>query len=213
MDLGEGWVKISTFPKVLYISYLLLESKRGMLYRNSSMTPPIFHKAAMRCNVIPLITEADQSRKSIRFRRMQFLSTVLMFILLVATIVRADPYEVLVVDIAETNDVARIEEFEKDAEKFNSLNRQGYSAARPYFNVLQMTNEKVYFVFGFRGEVQGIHRRNYPGTIENLRRMKYKGAPKYPRMHWLPVEEIRRLLTAPLTLYLVPLFYLASKIG
>ena len=126
---------------------------------------------------------------------MQIPSIVLMFIFVVATIVRADPYEVLVVDIAEANDVARIEEYKKDADKFNSLPSKGYSAARPYFNVLHMANEKVYFVFGFRGEVQGVHRRNYPGTIKNLRRMKYKGAQKYPRLHWLPVQEIRRLLT------------------
>ena len=151
----------------------------------------------MHRNVILLKTETDQSKKSIRFRRVQFLSIILMFILLVATIVRADPYEVLVVDIAEANDVAKIEEFEKDAEKFNSLKRRGYTAARPYFNVLHMVNEQVYFVFGFRGEVQGIHRRNYPGTIENLRSMKYKGAQKYPHMHWLPVQEIRRLLAVP----------------
>jgi len=60
-----------------------------------------------------------------------------------------------------------------------------------------MANGQVYFVFGFRGEVQGIHRRNYPGTIKNLRSMKHQGVSKYPDMHWLPVEGIRRLLAVP----------------
>ena len=168
-----------------------------MLYRNSSMTPKIFHRAAMHRNVIPFKTKTDQDRRSIRFRRMKIPSIVLIFIVSVAPMVQADPYEVLVVEIAGANDVERIEEFEKDAEKFNSLHHQGYSAARPYFNLLHMANEQVYFVFGYRGEVQGIHRRNYHGTEKNLRRMKHKGAQKYPHMHWLPVEEIRRLLTVP----------------
>ena len=60
-----------------------------------------------------------------------------------------------------------------------------------------MANRQVYFVFGFRGEVQGIYRRNYPEAEKNLRRMKHQGVQKYPNMHWLPVEEIRRLLTEP----------------
>lgn len=151
----------------------------------------------MHRNGIPLRTETSQVRRSPRFQRIQIPTIVLMFIVLVAPIVRAEPYEVLVVDVAGANDVVRIEEYKKDAEKFNSLHRRGYAAARPYFNVLHMPNGQVYFVFGFRGEVQGVHRRNYPGTIENLRRLKHKGAQKYPSMHWLPVEEIRRLLTAP----------------
>ena len=161
------------------------------------MTPQIFYKTAMRRNLILLKTETDRYRKSIRFRSMQILSIVLMFTVLVATMVRADSYEVLLVDIAKADDVARIEEYKKDAAKFNSLHNKGYSDARPYFSVLQMANEQVYFVFGYRGDVQGIHRRNYPGTIENLHRMKYKGSQKYPHMHWLPVAEIRRLLTVP----------------
>ena len=151
----------------------------------------------MQRNVIFLKTETDQDRKSIRFRWMQIPSIVLIFIVSVASIVQADPYEVLVVDIAGANDVVKIQEFKKDAEKFNSLYRQGYTTAKPYFNLLHMANRQVYFVFGFRGEVQGIHRRNYPGTVKNLSRMKREGVQKYPDMHWLPVEEIRRLLTGP----------------
>jgi hypothetical protein len=148
-------------------------------------------------NVIALKTKMDQDRRSIRFRRMQIPSIVLMFIVSFVPIVQADPYEVLVVDVAGANDVARIEEFKKDAEKFNSLHRKGYSAARPYFNLLHPANGQVYFVFGYRGEVQGIRRSNYPGTVENLRRMQHKGIQKYPHMHWLTVEEIRRLLPVP----------------
>ncbi len=151
----------------------------------------------MHRHVILAKTDADVNRRSIRFRRMQIPAIVLMIIVRVAPIVQADPYEVLVVGTAGADDVARIEEFKKDAEKFNSLQHKGYSDARPYFSVLNMANEQVYFVFGYRGDVQGVHRRNYPGTIENLQRMKHKGAPKYPHLHWLPVAEIRRLLTAP----------------
>jgi hypothetical protein len=161
------------------------------------MTAKIVHRAAMHRNLIPVKTEKDRKRRLIRLRSMQIPSIVLMFILLVAPIARAGPYEVLVVDIAGANDLEKIEEYKKDAEKFNSLHSKGYSAARPYFSVLHMTNEQVYFVFGYRGDVQGIHRRNYPGTIENLRRIKHKGTPKYPFMRWLPVAEIRRLLTPP----------------
>ena len=128
---------------------------------------------------------------------MQIPFFVFIFIVSFVPIIQAESYEVLVVDIAGANDIARIEEFKKDAEKFNSLHARGYSAARPYFNLLHMANGQVYFVFGFRGEVQGIHRLNYPGTVKYLRQMKHKGARKYPRLHWLPVEEIRRLLTAP----------------
>jgi calcineurin-like phosphoesterase family protein len=104
---------------------------------------------------------------------------------------------VLVVDSTDANDAVRIAEFEKDTAKFNSLRRRGYSAAKPYFNLLHMTNGQVYFVFGFRGEVQGVHRRNYPATVKNLRRLKHNGKQKYSDMHWVPVAEIRRLLTAP----------------
>ena len=157
----------------------------------------IYIRADMLRNVISLITETDQDRRSIRFRCMQILSVVLIFFVSVAPVVQAVAYEVLVVDIAGANDVARIQEFEKDAEKFNSLHHQGYSAAKPYFNLLHMANGQVYFVFGFRGEVQGIHRQNYPGTVKNLHSMKHEGGQKYPHMHWLPVEEIRRLLTVP----------------
>ena len=110
---------------------------------------------------------------------------------------QADTFEVLVVGTAAEEDTLKIKEFEKDAEKLNGLHRRGYAAARPYFNVLRMSNGKVYLVFGFRGEVQGIHRRNYPATVKNLRRLEIDGKPKYPDMHWLPVAEIRRLLKKP----------------
>jgi hypothetical protein len=123
---------------------------------------------------------------------------ILMAMLLFTAMVQADAYEVLVVDIAGAGDRSKIDEFKKDARQFNGLHQEGYAAARPYFNLLDMTGGKVYFVFGFRGEVQGIHRQNYPATEKNLRRLKNNGKPKYPDMHWLPVEEIRRLLNTPL---------------
>lgn len=126
-----------------------------------------------------------------------FTSCVLMLFVLVAPIAQAAPYEVLVVDIAGADDLAKIGEYKKDAEKFNSLHSRGYHAARPYFSVLNMANGQVYFVFGWRGEVQGVHRHNYPGTIENLRRLKHQGTQKYPNTHWLPVGKIRRLFTTP----------------
>jgi hypothetical protein len=161
------------------------------------MISKIFYKAAMHCAVIPSRTNKDQNRKTFCPWQIQIALIVLMLLVMFVPTVRADPYEVLVVDIAAADDAAKIEEFGNDVEKFNALRSKGYSAARPYFNVLHMANGQVYFVFGFRGEVQGIHRRNYPGTIENLGRMKHKGAPKYPRMHWLPVSQIRKLLVVP----------------
>ena len=121
----------------------------------------------------------------------------LMLVLLITAMAQADTYEVLVVDIAEAGDSSKIDEFEKDARQLNGLQRRGYTAAKPYFNLLHLASGQVYLVFGFRGEVQGIHRRNYPGTVKNLRRMKHEGVRKYPHMHWLPVAEIRRLLTVP----------------
>ncbi len=121
----------------------------------------------------------------------------LMLILLFTAMVQADPYEVLVVDIAEAGDSSKIDEFEKDAGQLNGLQRRGYTAAKPYFNLLRLANGQVYFVFGFRGEVQGIRRRNYTRTVKNLERLKSNGSPKYPGMHWLPVAEIRRLVKAP----------------
>jgi hypothetical protein len=121
---------------------------------------------------------------------------LILFVLFTA-MVQADAYEVLVVDIAAAGDRSKIEEFEKDARGFNGLHRRGYPAAKPYFSLLNMANGQVYFVFGFRGEVQGIHRHNYPGTVNNLRSLKINGASKYPGMHWLPVEEIRSMLMTP----------------
>jgi hypothetical protein len=137
----------------------------------------------------------DQNRRSIRLRRVLILSIALIVIVLVAPLVRAEQYEVLVLDIVTADEGERIEEFKADAANLNSLHRRGYSAAKPYFNLLHMADGKVYFVFGFRGKVQGIHRRDYPGTVSNLRRLEHNGVQKYPHMHWLPVEEIRRLLT------------------
>jgi hypothetical protein len=128
---------------------------------------------------------------------MKISTIVLIFLVLFTAGVQAAAYEVLVVDIAVDGDRSKIEEFEKDARQFNGLHQRGYAAAKPYFNLLNMANGQVYFVFGFRGEVQGIHRQNYPGTVNNLRGLKNNGAPKYPDMHWLPVEEIRRMLTTP----------------
>ncbi len=148
-------------------------------------------------NLIRLKTQMHPDSRSNRFQRLKIQPIILIFMVSIASLVRAEPYEVLVVDIAGANDIARIEEFKKDAEKFNSLQRRGYSNARPYFNVLYMANGQAYFVFGFRDQVQGIHRRHYPATIKNLRRMQHKGTPKYPRMHWLPVAEIRLLLNKP----------------
>lgn len=168
-----------------------------MLYRNSSMTPQMIHKAAMHRILIQTDTDVARNRSSDCVCRMQILPIVLMFLVLVVPMVRAEAYEVLVVAIAGANEIEKIDEFEKVAAKFNSLPSKGYSSARPYFNVLHMANGQVYFVFGFKGDVQGVHRRNYPGTIENLHRMKHKGAPKYPQMHWLPVSKIRRMFTVP----------------
>ena len=127
---------------------------------------------------------------------MKILTLVLMVMLLFSAVVQAAPYEVLVVGIAEAGDRSKIDEFEKDARLFNGLHSRGYAAARPYFNLLHMSGGRVYFVFGFRGKVQGVHRHNYPATVKNLRRLKKNGELKYPDMHWLPVEEIRRLLDA-----------------
>ncbi len=148
----------------------------------------------MRHKNIGAITNNDHIRKMSHPWRMPMLSIVLLCLFSTASWVRADPYEVLVIAVADPNDKIRIAEFEKDAANFNALNRRGYSSARPYFNLLHMADGQVYFVFGFRDQVQGIHRRNYPKTIENLRRLKHDGMPKYPHMHWLPVEDIRRLL-------------------
>ena len=125
---------------------------------------------------------------------MKIFTMVLILMVLFSAMVQADDYEVLVVDIAAEDEKSKIEEYEKDAGQLNGLHRRGYPAAKPYYSVLRMTNGKVYFVFGFRGEVQGIHRRNYPKTVKNLQRLKQNGNPKYPDMHWLPVEKIRNML-------------------
>jgi len=109
----------------------------------------------------------------------------------------ASPYEVLVVDIAKREETEKIEEYEQYARQFNALHRKGYLTAKSYFNVLDMVNGQVYFVFGFRGTVQGIHRENYHRTVKNLGRLKNGGAPKYPNMHWVPVDEIRKRLAEP----------------
>jgi len=102
-----------------------------------------------------------------------------------------------VVDIAKTGNRGKIEGFEKAAAKFNALRYKGYFAAKPYFNVLRMANGRVYFVFGFKDQVQGIHRENYTRTVKNLRRLKNARGQMYPNMHWVAVEEIRRLWVAP----------------
>jgi hypothetical protein len=128
---------------------------------------------------------------------MKIPTIALMLVLLITMMVQADAYEVLVVDMAEAGDSSKIDEFEEDARQLNGLQHRGYTAAKPYFNLLHLANGQVYFVFGFRGEVQGIHRRNYPGTVKNLERLKSNGKPKYPGLHWLPVAEIRRLVNAP----------------
>ena len=128
---------------------------------------------------------------------MKIPSIVILCILIFTPVLYASPYEVLVLDTAHAGNREKIEKFENAAAKFNTLQHRGYSAAKPYFNVLRMANGQVYLVFGFNGEVQGIHRDNYPGTLKNLRRLKNDGARKYPDMHWLPIKEIRKLLVAP----------------
>ena len=130
-------------------------------------------------------------------RSTYFLIVALLMSLFCSPRVYGSPYEVLVVDIAKIDDYQKIEGFEEDARQFNALHRMGYLAAKPYFSVLHMANGKVYFVFGFRGEVQGIHRENYPLTVKNLRSLKNGGVQKYPDLHWIPVEKIRELLSAP----------------
>ena len=125
-------------------------------------------------------------------------STILCFcILIFVPALSAAPYEVLVVDIAKTGNLKKIEEFEKTTAEFNALQYKGYSAAKPYFNVLRLANGRVYFVFGFKDHVQGIHRENYKRTVKNLRRLKNGGTQRYPDMHWVPVDEIRKQLVAP----------------
>ena len=128
---------------------------------------------------------------------MKIPTIALMLVLLITAMAQADTYEVLVVDIAEAGDSLKIDKFEKDARQLNGLERRGYTAAKPYFNLLHLANGQVYLVFGFRGEVQGIHRRNYSGTVKNLERLKSNGKPKYPGLHWLPVADIRRLVKSP----------------
>lgn len=125
---------------------------------------------------------------------MKELSSTLVLMLFITAAVGAGTYEVLVVDIAAEGDSLKIAEFENDARQFNALHKQGYTSAKPYFNLLHMANGQVYFVFGFRGQVQGIHRHNYPQTVQNLRSLRKDGDPKYPDVHWMPVEEIRKML-------------------
>jgi len=128
---------------------------------------------------------------------MKIASLVIFCFLIFPPVLYATQYEVLVVDIANKGNREKIEEFEKAVSKFNALQHKGYFTAKPYFSVLRMSNGLVYFVFGFNGDVQGIHRENYPGTVKNLRKLENDGVRKYPNMHWLPVDEIRRLLVAP----------------
>ena len=117
--------------------------------------------------------------------------------LIIVPVFSATPYEVLVVDVTGASNREKIDEFEKAAAEFNALQSKGYSAAKPYFNVLHMSDGRTYFVFGFKNQVQGIHRENYHRTVKNLRRLKYGGGQKYPDMHWVPVEKIRKLLVVP----------------
>ncbi len=130
-------------------------------------------------------------------RRMKIPSIISLCILFFAPVLYATPYEILVVDVANIGNREKIENFEKAATKFNALQYKGYFAAKPYFNVLRMATGQVYFVFGFNGVVQGIHRKNYRRTVKNLSRLKNNGAQKYPNMHWVSVEKIRRLLVVP----------------
>jgi len=150
---------------------------------------------------IPAIMNRQYSNfgfpRCIRIRRMKIPPIISLCILFLTPVLYAAPYEVLVVDIAKTGDRGKIEEFKEAAAKFNGLQQKGYFAAKPYFDVLRMANGRVYFVFGFNGDVQGIHRENYPGTVKNLHRLKNDGTRKYPDMHWVPVEDIRRLWVAP----------------
>ena len=119
---------------------------------------------------------------------------ILSGVLLSTSSIQALPYEVLVIGISAESDEAKIQEFQKDAARLNALHLSGYPAAKAYYNVLAMTSGQVFFVFGFRGRVQGIHGKNYPNTVKNLRRMQHNGEPKYPSLKWVPVDEIRRLL-------------------
>ena len=132
-----------------------------------------------------------------RVRRMKIASFVSFCFLIFAPVLYATQYEVLVVDITNKGNREKTEEFEKAVAKFNALQHKGYLNAKPYFSVLQMSNGQIYFVFGFKGDVQGIHRENYPNTVKNLRKLENNGVRKYPNMHWLPVDEIRKLLVAP----------------
>jgi len=141
---------------------------------------------------------ADSGKKCMFNRCLSyFLLSASIYTLLSASLTYASAYEVLVVDIAKPDEVEKIAGYEEDARRFNALHRKGYLAAKPYFDVLHMPNGQVYFVFGFRGAVQGIHRENYHGTVDNLRRLKNGATPKYPKMHWVPVGEIRRRMAEP----------------
>ena len=150
---------------------------------------------------IPAIMNRQYSNfgflRRVRAMRMKIPSIISLCILFFTPVLYATPYAVLVVDIARAGNLEKIEGFEKAVAKFNGLQHKGYFTAKPYFNVLRMANGQAYFVFGFNGDVQGIHRENYPGTVRNLRRLKNDGAQMYPNMHWVPLEEIRRLLVAP----------------
>lgn len=128
---------------------------------------------------------------------MKILTITIIGIFLFTVLVQGEGCEVLLVDIAAKGDSSKIAKFKKDVGQFNDLHRRGYAAAKPYFNLLHLASGQVYFVFGFTGEIQGIHRQNYLGTVNNLRSLKKYGAPKYPDMRWLPVEEIRNLINTP----------------
>ena len=132
-----------------------------------------------------------------KFRLMKIVSLVSFCFLIFPPVLYATQYEVLVVDIANKGNREKTREYEKAVAKFNALQHKGYHTAKPYFNVLQMSNGRIYVVFGFKGKVQGIHRENYPKTVKNLRNLKNDGVRKYPNMHWLPVDEIRKLLVVP----------------
>ena len=119
------------------------------------------------------------------------------YMILCSSLAQASPYEVLVVDISRIDNGEKIEEFEENARQLNALHHKGYLAAKPDFDVVHMTNGFVYFVFGFRGEVQGVHRENYHRTVKNLGRINADGDQKYPNMRWVPVEEIRKLMVKP----------------
>ena len=122
--------------------------------------------------------------------------TLLILTLLVsARLICAQEYHVIRICTAAAADARACAHLDHCCERLNGLHHE-FPTAVPYYSVVTVAGGERWLVFGWRDEVAGLIRDEFPTTLQNLIEAEEQGQRCFPDACWINVAELRACLLA-----------------